>query len=283
MANEIRQIALYGKGGIGKSTVSTNVAVALQNKGRKVMVVGCSPKVDSTSFLLGGEPPTENILELSRIKGQDEDTVMQAIKKGYRGIYCAEAGGPEPAEGCAGRGSALALDLLKQYNIPSKLGVDFLIYDVIADVVCGGFSQPMRRGYANEVYIVLSGELMALYSANNICIAISELARTGANVGVAGLICNMRNMDFERDLVEEFSERIGIPVMAYVPRSPLVQEAEARGGTVMEFFPDSEQAKVYEEMAQNILDRAGQPSKIPSPMELEDIMGLMQKYEGALS
>jgi len=277
MGNEIRQIAIYGKGGIGKSTIAANVAAALQEMGRRVMQVGCSPKVDSTSFLLGGEPQKISILEHSRDVGVNERTIFDCVEKGYMGIYCAEAGGPEPAEGCAGRGSALALDLLKKYEVFEKLGIDFVIYDVIGDVVCGGFAQPMRSGYAREIYLVTSGELMSLYSSNNICIAINDLSRNKADVGVAGIINNMRNVEHEKELVDEFSERIGVPVMANIPRSSVVQDAEKNSGTVMEKFPGSEQAEAYRKLAKNILEN--DKIYIPNPLSLEDLMGLFRKYE----
>lgn len=278
-STEIRQIALYGKGGIGKSTVASNVAVAAQQRGRKCMLVGCSPKGDSTTFLLGGEPPDYNILELTREKGNSEDIIMQAIVKGSHGIYCVESGGPEPAEGCAGRGNALALDLIKQHKIKEKFGVDFVIYDVIGDVVCGGFAQPMRAGYAQEVYIVCSGELMAMYSANNICIAISDLKKRGAQVGVAGIICNMRNIEKERDLVEEFAGRISVPVIAYIPRDRIVQDAESNGCTVVEYVPNHPQAKVYQSLAEDIIvNRSPEKVVLPTPIELEDVMQLTRKY-----
>jgi nitrogenase iron protein NifH len=190
-----------------------------------------------------------------------------------------ESGGPEAAEGCAGRGNALALDLLKQHKIKEKLGLDFVIYDVIGDVVCGGFAQPMRAGYAQEVYLVCSGELMAMYSANNICIAISDLKKRGAQVGVAGIICNMRNIEKERDVVEEFSALISVPVIAYIPRDRIVQDAESNGCTVVEYAPNHPQSKLYQALAEDIIVNRS-PEKVfhPTPIELEDIMDLMRKY-----
>ena len=274
-----REMAFYGKGGVGKSTIACNLSAVLAESGYKVMQVGCNPKIDSTALLLGGEPSDVNVLEHTRNHGPDEATVRQTIVKGYKGVLCVESGGPEPAEGCAGRGVNLALDLLKRYGIYDKMQVQFVIYDVIADVVCGGFAQPMRAGYAREVYLVTSGELMSLYSANNICKAICTIAASGADVRVAGIVNNMRNVQNEQALVSEFSESIGVPVMAHIPRHPIVQEGESRGATVVEAFPTSPQATAYRTLAKQILENENR--YMPTPLELEDIIGLLRKYKVA--
>ena len=277
MGSDIRQIALYGKGSCGKSTVAVNLAVALQRMNRKVLQVGCSPKVDSTCFLLGGKIQSDNILEFYREKGIDEKKIFEVIKEGTDGIWCAEAGGPAPAEGCAGRGTALALDFIKKYDVAGKLGIDFIIYDVIADVVCGGFAQPMREGYAKEIYLVANGELMSLYSANNICLAVQELAKSGADVRIAGIINNMRGVVKERELMQEFGRLLGVGIVGNIPRSELVSQSEAKGGTVMEKFPDSPQASEYRNLAKAILDNA--EKTIPTPVELSTIMDILRKYQ----
>ena len=274
---ELREIALYGKGGCGKSTVSSNIAVCFQEMGRKVMQVGCSPKVDSTVFLLEGKPQIENILEYSRTVGINDINIYDVILEGAKGIWCTEAGGPEPAEGCAGRGVALALDLLKRYDVYEKLEVDMVIYDVIADVVCGGFAQPMRSGYAREIYLVSSGELMSLYSANNISAAIADLAKSGVPVGVGGIIDNQRGVKREAELIEEFSRRINVPIIGHIPRSDTVQEAERMRGTVVDKLPDTPQAESYREVARAILDKTD--VSVPTPIELKDIMDLLRKYQ----
>jgi nitrogenase iron protein NifH len=272
-----REIAFYGKGGIGKSTVACNIAGTLAESGHRVMQVGCSPKVDSTAFLLGGEPPDHNILQYTREHGVSKASVMDTIVQGYRGVYCVESGGPEPAEGCAGRGVTLALDLLKRYSIYGELELDFVLYDVIADVVCGGFGQPMRAGYAREVYLITSGELMSLYSSNNICRAIATVASTNHDVRVAGLIDNQRNVQRESELVEAFGEMIGVPVLAHIPRSDLVQKAEGRSGTVIQVFPTSREAQIYRGLAAAVAE----PKErfVPEPLELEQILDLLRQYE----
>jgi len=277
MANPTRQIALYGKGGIGKSTLASNISVALAQDGLKVMQIGCSPKSDSVTYLNGGKPLEKTVLDMTREKGTGEATVMECVAQGYHGIFLVEAGGPEPAEGCAGRGTAVALELLKQHRVPEQMGADFIIYDVIGDVVCGGFAQPIRAGFAEEVYMVSSGELMSLYSCNNICLAISELSRRGAKVAVAGLIDNMRGVEKEEELLEEFASRIGVPVVSHIPRSRHVQEAESRGETVLQAFPESDLAFSYRELGRRILE--GMPRSVPNPLELQEIMDILREYQ----
>lgn len=274
--DNVRQIALYGKGGIGKSTIANNIAVALTELGEKVFQMGCSPKIDSTSFLNGGEIVRPDILSQTRDKGNNKEYILECIKKGYKGILCAETGGPEPAVGCAGYGVKLALDLIKEYNIIEEAGVSFVIYDVIGDVVCGGFAQPMRSGYAGEIYLVTSGEMLSLYSANNICGAVKAMSEEGADVRLGGLINNMRGVEGEHDLVEEFGRMLGVPILGYIPRSNIVQEAEGEGGTVLEKRPDSTQAQTYRDLAKRILEE--EETFIPTPIELEDVLNIIKRY-----
>ncbi len=272
-----RQIAIYGKGSIGKSTISCNLSAALAEMGLTVMQVGCSPKADSTAFLRGGEVMDNPVLEYSRAHGMDEKKIMDCIKKGYKGIYCAESGGPDPGAGCAGRGVAMALEWFKKYDIYDKLGVDIVIYDSIADVVCGGFGQPMKQGFAEEVYIVTSGELMSTYSANNICKAIKTVAEAGANTRACGFLVNLRGVEHEIELVTDFAERLGVPIMGIIPRSPLIQKAEAKGGTVVQMFPDSPEAKQYRELAKMVWENKNK--YMPTPITLEEIIGLARKHK----
>jgi len=268
----MRQIALYGKGGIGKSTTSANLSAAFANLGMSVMQIGCDPKHDSTRMLMQGKwIPTVLEQMYSGNNLEEKDIVFE----GYHGIRCVEAGGPEPGIGCAGRGIIATFQQLEKLE---ALHGDVIVYDVLGDVVCGGFAMPMRDGYAEEIYLVTSGELMSLYAANNICKAIARLSSQGrnANCRLGGVICNARNMDNERELVEDFAKKIGSQLICYIPRSRDVGEAEINRKTVIEHNPESEQAKIYRNCADTILKNEN--LTIPKPMELEELEKLAQLY-----
>jgi len=281
MEGKILKFAVYGKGGIGKSTVACNVSVALAQMGEKVLQIGASPKVDSTAFLYGGKILQPDILTSTRISASKAN-LMACIKEGYAGVMIGESGGPEPATGCAGRGVAAALDLTVKYKTLEELGITVAIYDVLGDVVCGGFAKPMESGFADSIVIVTSGELMALYAANNLCIAVKELLerKPGMHIRVAGLINNMRGVDREEEIVEAYAKRLGVKVLAHIPRSGVVQEAEEAGGTVVEKRPDSEQAKIYRQLAENIRDN--KDLVVPKPMDLEEVLELIKGYSQPL-
>lgn len=275
MINNIRKIAIYGKGGIGKSTVSSNLTSALSYMGYRPAQVGCDPKADSVNTLLGGNfIPT--ISENIQNHGVSEETILNSIYRGHNHIIAVEAGGPPPGQGCAGRGVLVALEYLEKYTIFNKFNVDFVVYDVLGDIVCGGFAQPIRQGYSEEIYIVTSAEYMALYAANNIAHSINTFASQGLSAKAAGIIHNKRNVEGEDDLVEEFSRRIGVPLIAHIPRSGLVQKAEQEGMTVVNAFGDSDQAESYFQLAYNIIHN---PVKvIPNALERKEILELLRKF-----
>lgn len=277
--SETRQIAIYGKGGIGKSTTTQNLATGLANLGKKLMVVGCDPKADSTRLLLGGLAQ-KTVLDTIREEGDDID-LSSIMKEGYGGIRCVESGGPEPGVGCAGRGIITSISMLESLGAYTD-DLDFVFYDVLGDVVCGGFAMPIREGKAKEICIVASGEMMALYAANNIAKGISRYARTGG-ARIGGIICNSRNVDRELDLLRAFAKELGTKLLYYVPRDNIVQRAEINRKTVIEYAPDSKQAHEYEGLAQAIVEN--EDFTIPTPMtqgRLEDILiqfGLMDNLE----
>lgn len=272
---QIRQIAIYGKGGIGKSTTTQNLTAGLVELGKKVMVVGCDPKADSTRLLLGGLAQ-KTVLDTLREEG-DGVALSRILKEGYGGTRCVESGGPEPGVGCAGRGIITSIGLLENLGAYTE-DLDYVFYDVLGDVVCGGFAMPIREGKAKEIYIVASGEMMALYAANNIAKGIKRYAKTGV-VRIGGIICNSRNVDRELDLLRAFSKELGTKLLYFVPRDNIVQHAEINRKTVIEYRPDSNQANEYRSLAQAIIDN--QDFTIPTPMEqdrLEEILlefGLM--------
>lgn len=250
MSKEIRKIAIYGKGGIGKSTTTCNLSAALSQKGYKVMQVGCDPKADSTKNLMKGERiPT--VLEQIKLKGE-ELTLEDIVFNGYGGVLCVESGGPTPGVGCAGRGIISAFEKLEELKAFETYQPDIVIYDVLGDVVCGGFAMPIRGGYARDVYVVSSGEMMSLYAANNISAAIRNFGKRGY-AKLRGLILNAKNIENEVEIVKEALKEIGTDIIEYIPRSPEIQEAEKHGGTVFECLEKSSMQAVYSSLADKII------------------------------
>ncbi len=270
---KMRQIAIYGKGGIGKSTTSANLSAALALSGRRVLQIGCDPKRDSTRMLMHGRLiPT--VMDLVREKGDRDISLEEIVFPGFAGVRCVEAGGPEPGIGCAGRGIIATFQVLERLG---ALDSEIIVYDVLGDVVCGGFAMPMREGYAREIYLVTSGELMALYAANNISKAIERLSRNKKSLcRLAGVIGNARGTPGERELIAEFASRINSSLAAFIPRDPVVQQAELNRMTVLEFSPESAQAGHYRELAGTV---TGEPVlTIPTPMEIGDLEELALSY-----
>lgn len=265
MGKKAKQIAIYGKGGIGKSTTTSNISAALSVAGYKVMQIGCDPKSDSTVTLRGGEYiPT--ILDTLREKknAKADDLIFQ----GFNGVYCVEAGGPAPGVGCAGRGIITAVELLKQQRVFESLDLDYVIYDVLGDVVCGGFAVPIREGIAEHVFTVSSSDFMAIYAANNLFTGIKKYSNNGGAL-LGGVIANSINAPYARHIVDDFVARTNTRVVEYVPRSITVTQAELQGKTTIEAFPDSDQAHVYKNLAERIANHT--ESKIPEPLDVHEL------------
>ena len=244
------KIAVYGKGGIGKSTTISNVAAAMAEQGLKVMQIGCDPKADSTVLLRHGKP-VETVLDLVRDRKNDF-TLDDMVMEGYRGVLCVEAGGPAPGMGCAGRGIIAALEKLKEKGAYGTYKPDVVIYDVLGDVVCGGFSMPMRGGYADRVFVLTSGENMAIHAAANIAMAVENFKNRGyAKLG--GIILNRRNVKHEEEKVQELCEDIHSRVIGRLSRRETVTDAEELAMPVLEAQPDSEMAAEYRRLAEQIL------------------------------
>ncbi|MCR8547466.1 nitrogenase iron protein [Salipiger sp. P9] len=270
----LRQIAFYGKGGIGKSTTSQNTLAALVEMGQKILIVGCDPKADSTRLILNSKAQ-DTVLHLAAEMGSVEDLELEdVLKVGYKDIKCVESGGPEPGVGCAGRGVITSINFLEENGAYDD--VDYVSYDVLGDVVCGGFAMPIRENKAQEIYIVMSGEMMALYAANNIAKGILKYANSGG-VRLGGLICNERQTDKELELAEAMAAKLGSKLIHFVPRDNIVQHAELRRQTVLQYAPDSKQADEYRQLAQKIHANSGK-GVIPTPVTMDELEEMLMEF-----
>ena len=270
----MRKIAIYGKGGIGKSTTTQNTVAGLAEMGRKVMVVGCDPKADSTRLLLGGLAQ-RSVLDTLRVEGEDVG-LADVRSPGFSSTLCVESGGPEPGVGCAGRGIITSINLLESLGAYDETeGLDYVFYDVLGDVVCGGFAMPIREGKAEEIYIVASGEMMAMYAANNICKGVKKFATTG-KVRLGGIICNSRNVDNEYELIDHFARELGTQMIHFVPRDNDVQRAEINKKTVIEWSPGCNQASEYRSLARAIENNTS--FVVPEPMETDTLESLLIEH-----
>ncbi|WP_033165936.1 nitrogenase iron protein [Clostridium sp. KNHs205] len=272
MAKKAKQIAIYGKGGIGKSTTTSNISAALSEMGYKVMQFGCDPKSDSTNTLRNGKYiPTvlDTLRERSTVKAQD------VIYEGFNGIYCVEAGGPAPGVGCAGRGIITAVELFKQQKTFEELDLDYVIYDVLGDVVCGGFAVPIREGIAEHVFTVSSADFMSVYASNNLFKGIHKYSNSaGALLG--GVIANSINAPYAKEIIDDFVKQTHTQVVEYVPRSVTVTQSELQGKTTIEAAPASAQADVYRSLAKKIASHT--ESKVPSPLATNELREWAAKW-----
>ena len=269
-----RQCAIYGKGGIGKSTTTQNLVAGLAELGKKVMIVGCDPKADSTRLILHAKAQ-DTIMQMAADAGSVEDLELEdVLQAGYGGIKCVESGGPEPGVGCAGRGVITAINFLEEEGAYDE-DLDFVFYDVLGDVVCGGFAMPIRENKAQEIYIVVSGEMMAMFAANNISKGIVKYASSGS-VRLAGLICNSRNTAREDELIMELARQLGTTMVHFVPRDNVVQRAEIRRMTVIEYEPSAKQAEEYRTLARKLIDNKN--FVIPTPITMETLEQLLMDF-----
>lgn len=265
MAKKLTQIAIYGKGGIGKSTTTSNLTAALSEMGYKVMQFGCDPKSDSTNTLRDGKYiPTvlDTLREKTSVKAYD------VVFEGFNGIYCVEAGGPAPGVGCAGRGIITAVELFKQQKVFEELDLDYVIYDVLGDVVCGGFAVPIREGIAEHVFTVSSSDFMSIYASNNLFKGIHKYSNSGGAL-LGGVIANSINASYSKEIIDDFVKQTNTQVIEYVPRSVTVTQSELQGKTTIEAAPDSDQAKVYRSLANKIANHT--ESKVPAPLEISQL------------
>ncbi|TCT15309.1 Mo-nitrogenase iron protein subunit NifH [Natranaerovirga pectinivora] len=268
----MRQIAIYGKGGIGKSTTTQNLTAALAEAGKQILIVGCDPKADSTRLVLNGLAQ-KTVLDTLRDEGEDIE-LDEILLTGYGNIRCVESGGPEPGVGCAGRGIITSINLLEQLGGYTD-DLDYVFYDVLGDVVCGGFAMPIREGKAEEIYIVASGEMMAMYAANNIAKGISKFANTGGT-RLGGIICNSRKVDNEYEMLKAFASELGTQLIHFVPRDNVVQRAEINKKTVVDFDPKDPQADEYRTLAKAIDEN--KMFVIPKPMSQDKLEEILMEF-----
>lgn len=271
-----RNIAIYGKGGIGKSTTSSNLSAALSDLGLTVMQIGCDPKSDSTNNLRGGKS-IPSVLDALRSGNRIE--ISDIVYEGFNGILCVEAGGPEPGVGCAGRGIITAIELLRQKHVFEEFKPDVVIYDVLGDVVCGGFSIPIREGVAEQVYTVASSDFMAIYAANNLFKGIRKYANNGGAL-FSGIIANSMNQPIQKRIINGFAKQTKTTITGYVPRSLDVTRSELRGQTVVEHAPESEQAELYRNLARSILNN--DLKYVPAPLESEELKNWAESWSDIL-
>lgn len=272
MAKKIKQIAIYGKGGIGKSTTTSNISAAMSTAGYKVMQFGCDPKSDSTNTLRGGKYiPTV----LDTLREKNSVKASEVIFEGFNGIYCVEAGGPAPGVGCAGRGIITAVQLFKQQKAFEELDLDYVIYDVLGDVVCGGFAVPIREGIAEHVFTVSSADFMAIYAANNLFKGIQKYSNSGGAL-LGGVIANSINAPYAKEIIDDFVKQTNTQVVEYVPRSVTVTQSELQGKTTIEAAPNSQQADIYRSLARRIAEHT--ESKVPTPLEVGDLRAWASKW-----
>ena len=257
-----------------RSTTTQNLVAGLAELGKKVMIVGCDPKADSTRLILHSKAQN-TIMEMAAEAGTVEDLELEdVLKTGYGEIKCVESGGPEPGVGCAGRGVITAINFLEEEGAYEE-DLDFVFYDVLGDVVCGGFAMPIRENKAQEIYIVVSGEMMAMYAANNISKGIVKYANSGG-VRLAGLICNSRNTDREDELIMALASRLNTTMIHFVPRDNAVQRAEIRRMTVIEYDPTHKQADEYRTLAKKVIENTN--LNIPTPITMDELEDLLMEF-----
>ena len=265
MAKIGKHIAIYGKGGIGKSTTTSNISAALAEAGYKVIQIGCDPKSDSTNTLRGNNYlPTV----LDSLRGGNKINLSDISVSGFKNVLCIESGGPVPGVGCAGRGINAAVSLLQELHLFEEFKPDYVLYDVLGDVVCGGFAVPIRDGITDRAYVVSSSDFMAVYAANNLFKAINKYAPTGG-AKLGGVIANSITAGYSRDIIDDFTKRTGTSVAGYIERSIVVQQSELYDKTVIEANPKSPQADLYRKLAKHIAEN--EDLVVPNPLGVTEL------------
>ncbi len=270
-------IAVYGKGGIGKSVVATGLSAFYAMNGQRVLHVGCDPKHDSALRLLEQRTRIRTVLEVLRDDPEAAGT-DEILTRGRHGITCCEAGGPEPGVGCAGRGVARMIETLDEMQLLQSGRFDVGVFDVLGDVVCGGFAAPLRDGFARKVLIVLSEEPMAIFAANNIARAIHIYRNNGVCLG--GLVLNLRSNAAETGLVERFAQRLNTRILEVIERDPRIQEAEKQQRTILEYAPDAPASRALDRLGRTLLEIDPSRVALPTPMGEEEFFEFLRSDGG---
>lgn len=268
----MKRIAIYGKGGIGKSTISSNLTACMANMGYRMMQIGCDPKHDSTQMLCGN---TDTLLDTLRRKG-NETQLEDVVHKGCLGIYCIEIGGPQPGVGCAGRGIIRGIELIKKLNAFETYRIDVCIYDVLGDVVCGGFFEPIRRGGTDEVYIVTSGEFNSLFAANNICCGFINSVSPNDKVRIGGIIGNLRGLPNEENILCTFANHIGLPLVGIVPRDIRIEQTTNHSIPLVCSDPNHILTDNFQTIAKKILEGIPDCNHL-TPYEFDELKVMQRK------
>ncbi len=269
------KMAIYGKGGVGKSVVATNLSATYAQQNKAVLHVGCDPKYDSAVRLLADGDRIKTVLE---VLGEEPVTVSteSIINVGRLGIHCCESGGPKPGLGCGGRGVARTLEFMEEMEIIENGGYDIVIFDVLGDVVCGGFAAPLRKGFAEEIVIVISEEPMSLYAANNISRAVSVYHKNG--VVLAGLVANLKGPEAQQEMIQAFASRLSTRVLAYIPRDSRILQGERKRRTVVEFAPEAESSLAFVGLAEELTKIDARKVPLPTPMENEEFYEFIEQW-----
>jgi 3,8-divinyl chlorophyllide a/chlorophyllide a reductase subunit X len=258
-------IAIYGKGGIGKSFTLANLSYMMAQQGKKVLLIGCDPKSDTTSLLFGGKACPTIIETSSKKKLAGEEVKIGDVCFKRDGVFAMELGGPEVGRGCGGRGIIHGFETLEKLGF-HDWGFDYVLLDFLGDVVCGGFGLPIARDMCQKVIVVASNDLQSLYVANNVCSAVEYFRKLGGNVGVAGMVINKDDGTGE---ASAFAEKVGIPVLSAIPANEDIRRKSASYEIIGK--PDSQWASVFEALALNVAEA---PPVRPKPMSSDDLLGL---------
>ena len=265
VTKETQIIAIYGKGGIGKSFTLANLSYMMAQQGKKVLLIGCDPKSDTTSLLFGGKACPTIIETSSKKKLAGEEVKIGDVCFKRDGVYAMELGGPEVGRGCGGRGIIHGFETLEKLGF-HDWGFDYVLLDFLGDVVCGGFGLPIARDMCQKVIVVASNDLQSLYVANNVCSAVEYFRKLGGNVGVAGMVINRDDGTGE---ATAFAENVGIPVLSVIPANDDIRRKSASYEIIGR--PDSQWGPLFEELAKNVAEA---PPVRPKPMAPDDLLGL---------